>query len=125
VNDKHSIAAQLKDLDAETLPWYRRNLVMLIIAAVVFAIALTSLSLHLYSTSTASQLDLSRPGYESVRAAIEKNDIKDFSATGVITGETIDQFDTLYDAQVTKTQSTQLSSDALSDEALGLPSIGN
>lgn len=55
----------------------------------------------LYASSGAAQLDLSRPGYQSVQGKIEQTDnFKSFPATGNVDKKTIEQFQKLYEEQV-------------------------
>lgn len=110
-------------IEVGTIRWYRQKFAILIMGAIMLAVVLTSISLYLYNTSIAAQLDLSQPGYESVRAGVEDNDIQSFESTGVITRDTIDQFEQLYNEQMTKTKSNQFSSNALTNRALGLSKI--
>lgn len=106
-------------------PWYRQKFFWMIILSIIVSIIMTAVSLRLYVTSGTAQLDLSRPGYESVRADLEKDDIQSFSGIGVITDETMEKFTELYDEQNEKTKSTQFSSNALSNKAMGLPEISD
>lgn len=116
-------AAAAEAAAADVIPWYRQKFVVLIMGATTLALVLTGISLYLYSTSIAAQLDLSQPGYESVRAEVEDSNIRSFDPSGVITGDTIDQFEALYEEQIAKTKSNQFSSNALTNKALGLSSI--
>lgn len=110
---------------AENIPWYRQKFVVLILGATILALIMTGISLYLYSTSVAVQLDLSQPGYESVRSEVEDSSIESFSPSGVITADTIYQFEKLYDEQVAKTETNQFSSNALTSKALGIPKIAD
>lgn len=103
-------------------PVHRQKFVWMIVFAAIIAIGFTTVSLRLYSTSPAAQLDLSRPGFEEVRADLDQAAVKTFDGTGVITEETVTQFQKLYNEQYAKTQTNQYASDTLTDEALGMTS---
>lgn len=83
--------------------WDRHRLSLLLIITVAIAITLTIISVAIYNSSGAAQLDLSRPGYRSVSSKVEKtDDIDTYSATGQVNKDTIEQFMKLYDAQASK-----------------------
>lgn len=123
MTDEQLKAAAAEAAGADAIPWYRQKFVVLIMGATLLALSLTGVSLYLYSTSIAAQLDLSQPGYESVRADVEDSNIQSFNPSGVITSETIDQFEQLYDEQIAKTKSNQFSSKALTNKAIGISKI--
>ncbi len=79
----------------------RHRFLLLITAAIVIAITLVSISLAIYQSSGAAQLDLSRPGYIAVssQAATPTQDFTDYSDTGPINKDSVTQFKQLYDAQ--------------------------
>lgn len=99
----------------------------MIAAAIMIALFLVGVALALYASSGAAQLDLSRPGYVSVRdQAKNKEDFDGFPATGSITKETLDQFRKLYEKQAEKATSLDsFGGNALSDQALSLDSPAN
>lgn len=104
-------------------PWYRQPIFGLVAMAVVIAFITTSVALYVYNISDTALLDLSRPGYEDARAEIDPVDKTSFSSSGVITAETIDEFNELYQAQLNKTKSNPFKSDALSNPSLQLGQI--
>lgn len=124
-HEQHDVHMHNEFLVHSDTPWYRQKFFWMIILSILAAIIMTAISLRLYVTSGTAQLDLSRPGYESVRADLEKDDIQSFSGIGVITDETLEKFTELYDEQNEKTKSTQFSSNALSNKATGLPEISD
>ncbi len=129
IEPKVSLAESDVQLPQEALlvpsnkPWYQQKFFWMIVFSVVISVVMTAVSLRLYVTSGAAQLDLSRPGYESVRTELDQNDIQTFEGTGVISEETITQFKKLYEEQNKKTRSNQFASKALSNPDLGLPQI--
>jgi len=100
--------------------WDRHRLSLLLIITVVIAITLTIVSVAIYNSSGAAQLDLSRPGYRSVSDKVEKNDpIDTYSATGAVNKETIEEFMKLYDEQATKAKKVDaFNGDPLNPEVL-------
>lgn len=80
--------------------WVRHRFMLLIIGTIVISLILTAFSLSLYETSGSAQLDLSRPGYQSVSDQVERNDtITTYEAGGRVNIETIEEFIELYDEQ--------------------------
>jgi hypothetical protein len=103
-------------------PWYRRELFIFIAGSIIVAFFLVVISMELYTSSGASLLDLSRPGYKSVQSKVDDADsFEAFSSDGVVTKATLDQFQQLYAKQV-KSVSNSLDYDStpLSDQALGI-----
>lgn len=91
-------------LDASQLSfWERHRLSLLLIMTVVIAILMTTISVIIYNSSGAAQLDLSRPGYRSVSDKVETTQqIDSFSANGPVSTEVIEDFIELYDEQAEK-----------------------
>ena len=94
------------DADAPVGFWAEHRFLLLIMLTIVISFVLVCISLYMYTASGAIQLDLSRPGYQSVSDQVEReNPITAFGATGPVTTETIDEFLTLYDEQIEKAKS--------------------
>ncbi|MGH7218533.1 MAG: hypothetical protein ACREGE_03785 [Candidatus Microsaccharimonas sp.] len=105
----------------ETLSfWDRHRLSLLLILTVIIAIIMTIVSVIIYNSSGAAQLDLSRPGYRSVSDQIERDDtIDEYSASGPINTDTIQEFITLYDEQAEKAKAVNaFNGDPLNPEVL-------
>lgn len=102
----------------------RRNIVYFIVGSVLAAFALVLVSMSLYISSGAAQLDLSRPGYKSVQNEVEPTDtFESFPASGEVNNTVIDQFLKLFKKQVKPVDSIDVFSPAALDEqALGLDS---
>jgi len=98
-----------------------RFLIMIIIS-VAIAFLMVAISLALYKSSGAYQLDLSRPGYNDVRdKIINEDNIQNYSDTGTIDQASITSFKSLYAEQENKAQAVDaFSGDPLSPENLGL-----
>jgi len=103
-------------------PWYRQELVIFIVSSVIAAFLLVVISMALYTSSGASLLDLSRPGYQSVQKQLDQTDsFEAFSSDGPVSKATLDKFLSLYQKQVKPVSgSTDFDSTPLSDQALGL-----
>jgi hypothetical protein len=102
--------------------WQQHRFMVMIAATIVISLFLVSVALALYASSGAAQLDLSRPGYVSVRdKANEEETFDGFPASGPIDKEALDKFRKLYDTQAQKaTGLDSFGGDAMSDQALSL-----
>lgn len=100
--------------------WAQHRFLLLIIGTIVISIILVVISMVIYNVSGSAQLDLSRPGYQSVSNQVERGTtIKDFSATGPVTKNTLDEFLKQYDEQATKAKAVDaFNGDPLNPEAL-------
>ena len=101
---------------------------LFIAASIVTAFSLVLISMYMYNNSGAAQLDLSRPGYVSVRsqAITDSGDFKNYSNIGAINQSTIDEFQALYAAQAEKTKAVDaFGGDPLSPDALGISAKSN
>jgi len=90
--------------------------------AIVASTFLVGIAMNLYNSSGAAQLDLSRPGYKSVRKnVVQDTDVEAFPSTGTIDKAAIDQFTRMYNTRA-KSVSGANSFDpgAMSDDALQL-----
>ena len=67
---------------------------LFIIICITVAFIMTLISLELYRRSGAMNLDMSRPGYESVRMKVEQtSDDRPYSSSGSLTNEAITDFE--------------------------------
>jgi len=100
--------------------WGQHRLSLLLIITVCIAITLTVISVALYKSSGAAQLDLSRPGYRSVSSQVDKVDTIDmYNATGEVNKDTINKFIELYDKQAAKAKAVDaFNGDPLNPEVL-------
>ncbi len=106
----------------------KRRFLLMITLSIVVSFVLVLVSMSMYSSSGAAQLDLSRPGYQSVRAqaAVDDSDFQNYTVTGPINQLTISEFKTLYAGQAVKTKSVDaFGGDPLSPDALGLNLVTN
>jgi hypothetical protein len=107
----------------DTTYWGQHRLMLLVAMSILVALVLVGISMALYASSGAAQLDLSRPGYRDVssQAVNENGNAKTFSATGDITTESLSEFNSLYETQSTKATAVDaFSGDPLSPDALEL-----
>lgn len=106
--------------------WGRHRLGLLLGSSVVITLVLTVVSMVIYNVSGAAQLDLSRPGYQSVTSQIEPDDeIDSFSSSGSVDEDTIKDFIKLYDSEAKKAKGVDaFNGDPLNPEVLefGTPS---
>ena len=120
MDEQHIIVTLSARNDAELGFWDRHRLTLLLILTVVIALILTVVSMSLYNISGAAQLDLSRPGYQSVSDQVDKETkIDGFDATGSVDKQTIENFIKLYDKQAEKAKAVDaFNGDPLNPELL-------
>jgi len=97
---------------------------------IVFSIFISSIivvaSMFMYSGSGAAQLDLSRPGYVSVRSqsVVNVDDFKNFPSLGPMNQNVINEFKSSYEKQSQKVKSANaFGGDSLNLDELGLTVI--
>lgn len=119
--DQHTPETTTSTTPADDLSfWDTHRLTLLLIIAVLIAVVLTGVSMVLYNISGAAQLDLSRPGYQSVSNQVDKEEkIDSYSSSGSVNKETIQEFITLYDKQADKAKAVDaFNGDPLNPEVL-------
>jgi len=105
----------------EKLPfWSQHRFLILLVVTIVVSLILTCVSVAVYYTSGAAQLDLSRPGYQSVSGQIEKDtDVDEYGAFGPVNKSTINEFTKTYDKQAAKAKGVDaFNGDPLNPEVL-------
>lgn len=102
--------------------WEKHRFMLLVGLTIVISLFLVMISMGLYNSSGAAQLDLSRPGYKSVREQVTKTEtFRGFPSSGSIDQSTLDEFKNLYKKQASKaTAIDSFGGDVMSDEALSL-----
>lgn len=107
--------------------WIHHKLALFVSGSIFIAFILVMVSMALYNSSGAAQLDISRPGYRSAQNKVDQSDnFESFPATGSVEKKTIDQFQKLYDKQTKQVgNSDAFSSSAMDDQVLGIddPSV--
>lgn len=88
----------IKSSETELLGfWARHRFFLLVFVTIIISIGMTVISLAMYNLSGSAQLDLSRPGYQSVSSQVEHEDTTgEFSASGAVTSESIEEFIQLF-----------------------------
>lgn len=114
-----------KDLvvDIKAPFWGEHRFLAMIIASILISGGLVGISLYLYGTSGAAQLDLSRPGYVDIRDKTidSSSEFKNYSTTGSIDQSAIDEFKDLYDEQADKIKlAAAFKSDPLNPDSFGI-----
>lgn len=118
--DEFQVPPIVKLTDEPLSFWDKHRLSLLLIITVAIALVMTTISVIIYNSSGAAQLDLSRPGYLSVSSKVEEADnIDTYSATGPVNKQTIEQFMKLYDNQAVKVKKVDaFNGDPLNPEVL-------
>jgi len=104
----------------------KHRFLLLIVLSILIASVLVLVSMEIYNSSGAAQLDLSRPGYKSVRAQVvtSDNDFKNYSNIGPINQNTISEFKSLFAQQAKKAKTVDaFGGDPLSPYALGISAL--
>lgn len=96
------------------------RLLLMVFGSVVVAGLLVMVSLALYYSTGASQLDLSRPGYSDIRDQVRNDDdYKGFEANGPIDAESLAEFEKLYSQKLKEIEATDaFRNDVLSPKSL-------
>ena len=102
--------------------WQKHRFLLMIGGSIVIALMLVAVSMKLYASSGAAQLDLSRPGYEHVSEKVSQTEVfKGFPSMGQIDKDVLNEFREMYKkraAQATDTNS--FGGDVMSDAALSI-----
>lgn len=107
--------------------WQQHKFMVLVGITIILSLVLVAISLWLYSSSGAMQLDLSRPGYQSVRnQANDTRNFVGFSSSGPIDKEALDEFRKLYSEELKEATAIEsFGGDVLSDSSLGFDMSSN
>lgn len=109
--------------DAQHLSgWERHRFLAMVGASIVIALMLVAVSMKLYESSGAAQLDLSRPGYEHVNEKVTPSEVfKGFPAVGELNQESIQEFREMYSKRALQaTNVDSFGGDVMNDAALGI-----
>ena len=96
-----------------------------ILLAILFAVLMTFISMALYFVSGTAKLDLSRPGYESARQQIrrDENIVENFSPNGSLDENIVNGFLKTYDKEAKELQQYgTFDQEILDDSQIGLVS---
>jgi hypothetical protein len=108
--------------------WSQHRLIVLIAITMATSFFLVVISMALYASSGAAQLDLSRPGYKSVTSqAIDSSaSFENYPATGKLDSASIKDFKTLYDTQAANAKAVDaFGGDSLNPDVLGISAPKN
>lgn len=103
--------------------WQRHRFLLLVAVVITISCVLVAVAMHLYNTSGAAQVDLSRPGYQSVRSEASRDNVPDstFPSTGELDEAAFKQFDQMYNRHAGRVVGVDsFDPQALSDESLQL-----
>jgi len=100
--------------------WAGHRFLLLIGISIAIAMTLVVISMELYASSGAAQLDLSRPGYKAIssQAVTSDSDFKDYQAFGNLDTAAVNEFKTQYEKEAEKAKAV----DAFSGDPLD-PSV--
>lgn len=97
----------------------QHRFVVMIAATIAVSLILVVISMALYFNSGAAQVDLSRPGYKTVREQVKNNgEGETFPAIGEIDKKSLDTFEAMYDETAKQIQTDVFDPAVLSDESL-------
>jgi len=107
-------------VEEELTFWDQHRFLVLIVGTIIVSIILVGISLFIYNVSGSAQLDLSRPGYQSVSDKVEREETPtEYSSFGPVNKSTIDEFTNLYDTQAAKAKAVDaFNGDPLNPELL-------
>lgn len=102
--------------------WGEHRFLIMIGGSIVIAVFLVGVALALYASSGAAQLDLSRPGYQSVRKQATQDDaFSGFSANGALDKTALEQFEKFYDERAKQAIGVEsFGGNGMSDESLSI-----
>ena len=120
MNESDSKMSEIVD---EVFSRSKYRFLFMIFSSVIIAGGLVAISMAIYGSSGAAQLDLSRPGYKDVRSQADKSSdsFLDFAETGIMSQKVIDEFNKKFDAEYKKLKSFDaFGGDPLNPSALGI-----
>jgi hypothetical protein len=101
--------------------WDKHRFMLLIAGTIVISLILVVTSVIIYNVSGSAQLDLSRPGYQSVSDQVDETakSIEDYAAFGPVNSDTVKEFQALYETQAAKATAVDaFNGDPLNPEVL-------
>ncbi len=88
---------ELRDDAAHMTLWWRHRFLVLIAGVIMLSFIMVIIGMYIYNTSGAAQVDLSRPGYQSVQKEASRDTTDDsFASTGKLDKEAFNSFDSMY-----------------------------
>lgn len=113
----------LQDEPTKMTKLQRYRFLLFIGSVIVVSGILVTVGMNLYNSSGAAQIDLSRPGYQSVRSEASRDTGHDdsFPSSGDLNDAAFDKFETMYKTHSTRvTGTSSFEPEALSDDSLQL-----
>lgn len=114
---------ELRNEAVKMTNWQRHRFLVLIAGVILISCVLVGVAMHLYNTSGAAQVDLSRPGYQSVRSEASRDSVPEdaFPSTGKLDDAAFSKFTKAYDNHAKRVVGVDsFDPEALSDESLQL-----
>lgn len=101
--------------------WGNHRLALMIVMAICVALSLVVISMYLYISSGAIQLDLSRPGYQGVSSQTDSSykNVEYYPETGKLDESSISEFEKLFNEQRKKANAI----DAFGGDPLSLSNL--
>jgi hypothetical protein len=116
----------LSSVTISKVSFYDKHRFLLMIGlAITIASIMVGVGVMMYNGSGAAQLDLSRPGYVSVRSKVtnSNNEFQNYSSTGIVNQDSINEFKSLYLQQSQKVKTVDaFGGDPLNPDSLGISS---
>lgn len=108
------------EAEEELAFWDKHRYMLLITVTIIISLLLVVISLVIYNVSGSAQLDLSRPGYQTVSDQVEEAvEITEYGAFGPVNKETVDEFKAIYKEQAAKAKAIDaFNGDPLNPELL-------
>lgn len=107
--------------DIELTFWAKHRFLLLIGLSIMITFVFVVISMGLYTSSGAAQLDLSRPGYKAIssQAITNDNDFEDYPAFGSLDTNSVNEFKVLFEREASKATAVDaFSGDPLDPETL-------
>lgn len=77
--------------------WQQHRFFLLVALVIAISCVMIAVGMYVYNTSGAAQVDLSRPGYQSVRSEAKRDSLNDsFPSTGDLDANAFDSFNKMY-----------------------------
>ena len=103
----------------ELSKWQQHRFFMLIVLVIAVSMALVMISISLYNSSGAAQVDLSLPGYKSIqKRASQDHSETNFSSDGTLDSEAFAAFDKAYGRHLERLEGDNYDARPLSEESL-------
>lgn len=90
-------------VDEQLSFWDEHRFMVLIVGTILISLVMVSISIFIYKVSGSAQLDLSRPGLQSVSDKVDRTDpVTDYSPFGPVNKNTVNDFTKIYEKQAAR-----------------------